>query len=102
MAGTAQQHICQHGYAKGLLHPSLLPPLGSPSPTSVLRSRLIGSTGPLRWSALTPCRGIHSSRVVPRIFVGVGPRVRPRFLRTTVTSPRCRRPRRVLYPQKVF
>jgi len=25
MAGTAQQHICQHGYAKGLLHPSLLP-----------------------------------------------------------------------------
>src|SRR5215475_10895621 len=51
----------------------------APSPKSVLSSLLICSTGHLRWYALTTCRGIHSSRLVTRIFVCFGPRFPPSF-----------------------
>src|ERR671934_100417 len=74
----------------------------SPNPRSVFSSRLICSTGHLHWYALITCRGIHSSRLVTRIFVRFGPMLRPRLLRTTVTSPMCRRHRRVLYSRMGF
>src|SRR5574341_756000 len=84
------------------IRPSSVLPWCAPSPRSVWSSLLICSTGHLRWYALTTCRGIHSSRLVTRIFVCFGPRLRPRLLRITVTSPMCRRHRRVLYTQKVL
>src|SRR5438552_9505801 len=74
----------------------------APSPRSVLSSLLICSTGHLLWYAPTTCLGVHSSRLVTRIFVCFGPTFRPFLLSTTVTSPMCRRHRRVLYIQKVL
>jgi hypothetical protein len=72
----------------------------SPKRRPVVSARLLWATGPLRWAALTTCRGRHSGRSVNRMCVGLGPRVPPVVLRITVTAPTCRTHQRGLYTQQ--
>jgi hypothetical protein len=86
----------------GSIRPSSPRTWCAPSPRSVLRALGMCSPGHRRCDAPPTCRGLHSSRWVPRMVVWFGPTLRPFFLRPTVTSPTCRSHRRVLDTQKVL
>src|SRR5215468_7475315 len=103
MARTDQQQIRQHRDAKGFLDPSLFATdLVLAQPEVCLQLTVDLFHRPPSLVGTDHLSRDPLARLVTRIFVCFGPKLCPSLLSTTVTSPMCRRHRRVLYTQQVL